>query len=89
MVDLRLLRRPPVAVGLLAVCAQMVAYGGFLFTITLHLQQQLGHSPLQAGLTLGPYAIAFACSSLAAPCLPSRRFFPPNVVEPNGSTDEP
>lgn len=64
LVDLGLFRRPVVAVGLLSVCAQMVAYGGFLFAITLHLQQQLGYSPLRAGLVFGPYAIGFGAASL-------------------------
>lgn len=70
LIDLGLLRRAPVALGLTAVAAQMVAYGGFLFALTLHLQGGLGESPLRSGLTFGPYALGFAVTSLAAPMLP-------------------
>src|SRR5919201_5460742 len=70
LIDLGLLRRAPVALGLMSVAAQMVAHGGFLFALTLHLQGGLGESPLQSGLTFGPYALGFAVTSLAAPMLP-------------------
>jgi EmrB/QacA subfamily drug resistance transporter len=72
LIDLRLLRHAPVSLGLTAVAAQMVAYGGFLFALTLHLQGGLGESPLRSGLTFGPYALGFAVTSLAAPMLPPR-----------------
>jgi MFS family permease len=72
LIDLRLLRRAPVALGLTSVAAQMVAYGGFLFALTLHLQGGLGESPLRSGLTFGPYALGFAVTSLAAPMLPAK-----------------
>jgi MFS family permease len=49
--------------------AVMIAYGGFLFTLTLHLQQGLGDSPLRAGLTFAPYALGFAIMSLTVPAL--------------------
>jgi hypothetical protein len=61
-----------VSLGLTSVAAQMVAYGGFLFALTLHLQGGLGESPLRSGLTFGPYALGFAVTSLAAPMLPPR-----------------
>jgi EmrB/QacA subfamily drug resistance transporter len=72
LIDLCLLRHAPVSLGLTAVAAQMVAYGGFLFALTLHLQGGLGESPLRSGLTFGPYALGFAVTSLAAPMLPPR-----------------
>jgi MFS family permease len=72
VVDLGLLRRGPFPIGMLATTAMMVAYGGFLFALTLHLQQQLGDSPLRSGLTFAPYAIGFAITSLAVPGLPAR-----------------
>jgi EmrB/QacA subfamily drug resistance transporter len=72
LIDLRLLKLAPVSLGLTSVAAQMVAYGGFLFALTLHLQGGLGESPLQSGLTFGPYALGFAVTSLAAPMLPPR-----------------
>lgn len=37
----------------------MAAYGGFLFTLSLHLQAGLGDSALWAGLTFAPSAAAF------------------------------
>jgi MFS family permease len=69
LVDLRMLRRGPFPVGMLATVAMMVAYGGFLLTFTLHLQQGLGDSPLRAGLTFAPYALGFAVMSLVVPML--------------------
>lgn len=69
LIDLGLLRRPPVAVGLLSVCAVMMAYGGFLFSLTLHLQHGLQYTPLRSGLTFGPYAIGFGITSLGVPRL--------------------
>jgi len=72
LIDLRLLRHAPVSLGLTSVAAQMMAYGGFLFALTLHLQGGLGESPLRSGLTFGPYALGFAVTSLAAPMLPPR-----------------
>jgi len=69
LVDLGLLRRAPVAIGLGIVCAQMVAYGGILFTLSLYLQDGLTFSALRAGLTFAPFALAFAATSLTAPRL--------------------
>jgi MFS family permease len=83
VVDLALLRRGPFPVGLLATTAQMVAYGGFLLTLTLHLQQGLGDSPLRAGLTFAPYALGFALMSLVVPSLPpalGRRLAPAGML---------
>jgi MFS family permease len=69
VLDLALLRGGPFPVALLATTAQMVAYGGFLLTFTLHLQEGLGDSPLRSGLTFAPYALGFAVMSLAVPAL--------------------
>jgi MFS family permease len=49
---------------MLSLCAQMLAYGGFLFTLTLLLQQHHHYSPIDSGLTFGPYAAGFAFSSV-------------------------
>jgi hypothetical protein len=68
--DLGLLRRGPVARGTVALTAQMVAYGGFLFSLTLYLQQGQRYSALECGLTFAPYALGFAATSLAMPSLP-------------------
>jgi hypothetical protein len=40
----------------------MAAYAGLLFSLALHLQAGLGHSPLQAGLTFAPAAAAFGAT---------------------------
>ena len=55
--DVRLLAAPRFGLGMASTTAVMVAYGGFLFTLTLHLQQGLGDSPLRSGLTFVPYAL--------------------------------
>jgi MFS family permease len=69
VVDVRLLAAPRFGLGMAGTTAVMIAYGGFLFTLTLHLQQGLGDSPLRAGLTFAPYAVGFALTSLAVPAL--------------------
>lgn len=65
--DVRLLAAPRFGLGMASTTAVMVAYGGFLFVLTLHLQQQLGDSPLRSGLTFAPYALGFAIASLTVP----------------------
>jgi hypothetical protein len=79
VLDLSLLARGAFARGTVALSAQMVAYGGFLFSLTLFLQNRLGYSALECGLVFAPYAIGFALMSLAAPGLPEavlRRLMP-------------
>jgi MFS family permease len=72
VVDFALLGRVRFGLGMASTTAVMIAYGGFLFTFTLHLQQGLGDSPLRAGLTFAPYAVGFALTSLGVPGLPPR-----------------
>jgi MFS family permease len=67
--DVRLLAAPRFGLGMASTTAVMIAYGGFLFTLTLHLQQGLGDSPLRSGLTFAPYAVGFALTSLTVPAL--------------------
>jgi MFS family permease len=62
--DLELLRLPGVVFGVLAVLLVMACYAGFLLSLTLHLQDTLGFTPLQAGLTFAAYAGGFAAASL-------------------------
>lgn len=69
VIDLALFHNSSLVLGLLAVCAVMIAYGGFLFTLTLYLQRALGHTPLRSGLTFGPFAVGFAVTSLGVPRL--------------------
>ncbi|HET6509804.1 MAG TPA: MFS transporter [Baekduia sp.] len=67
--DVRLLAAPRFGLGMASTTAVMIAYGGFLFVLTLHLQEGLGDSPLRSGLTFAPYALGFAVTSLTVPAL--------------------
>ena len=66
------LRIPGVATGLLALSAGIIAYGGSLFAIGLHLQSGLGDSALRAGLTFAPTGVAFGLCSFYWRRLPDR-----------------
>jgi hypothetical protein len=50
--------------GIAALFAVMAVFGGFFFTLALHLQGGLGDSALRAGLTFVPAGLAFALVSL-------------------------
>jgi MFS family permease len=83
VVDFGLLARARFGLGMASTTAVMIAYGGFLFTFTLHLQEGLADSPLRAGLTFAPYAIGFALTSLGVPALSpalGRRLAPAGLV---------
>lgn len=69
---LAVLRPAVVRAGLLACCVVMGCYAAFLFTLTLHLQDGLGFSPLHAGAVFVPYAAGFAACSLTVARLPVR-----------------
>jgi Major Facilitator Superfamily len=60
----RVLRLPGVALGIAALFAVLAVFGGFFFTMALHLQGGLGESALRAGLTFAPAGLAFALVSL-------------------------
>ncbi|MEU1361672.1 MFS transporter [Micromonospora zamorensis] len=72
LLDVAVLARAGVPAGLLAGCLVMGCYAGFLFTLTLRLQDGLGFSALAAGLAFLPYAGGFALCGLAVPLLPGR-----------------
>ena len=59
-----MLRLPGVALGIAALFAVLAVFGGFFFTLALHLQGGLGESALRAGLTFAPAGLAFALVSL-------------------------
>jgi MFS family permease len=59
LLSLAVFRAPGLLSGLAALTLLMGAYGGFLFSLALHLQAGLGDSAMRAGLTLGPCAVAF------------------------------
>jgi MFS family permease len=60
----RVLRLPGAATGIAALFAVLAVFGGFFFTLALHLQGGLGESALRAGLTFAPAGLAFALVSL-------------------------
>lgn len=64
VLDLAALKPKEVRLGMVACCIVMGCYTAFLLTLTLHLQSQLGYTPLRAGLTFVPYAIGFGALSL-------------------------
>jgi hypothetical protein len=64
------LRAPTMITSALAIFTAMATYGGFLFSLALHLQSGLGDSPLRAGLTFVPAALGFATGSLTWQRLP-------------------
>ena len=68
LLDLTVL--PQVARGLITVAGVMGSYGALLFSLTLHLQDDLGYTPLEAGLAFAPYAAGFAAISLTWRRLP-------------------
>lgn len=68
LLDLTVL--PQIRKGLITVVGVMGAYGALLFSLTLHLQDDLGYTPLQAGLAFAPYAAGFATISLTWRKLP-------------------
>jgi hypothetical protein len=66
------LRAPGLVSGLIALSLMMTAYGGFLFSLALHLQAGLGDSALRAGLTFAPAAVAFGVCSFYWRAMPDR-----------------
>jgi MFS family permease len=68
----RLFRAPGMLPALGALTLMMSPYGGYLFTVALHLQNGLGFSPLRAGLTFVPMGVCFAIASLNWRRLPAR-----------------
>ncbi|HEY2674523.1 MAG TPA: MFS transporter [Rugosimonospora sp.] len=79
LIPARVMRSPGMVVAMVTIFALMASYGGFLFTLALHLQSGLGFSPLRAGLTFVPGAVFFAIASLnwrRAPAHLYRRMVP-------------
>ncbi|MEV8636805.1 MFS transporter [Streptosporangium sp. NPDC051023] len=72
LVPSRVLKARGVIPSVLAVFGMMTVYGGFLFSFAQYLQGTLGDSPLQAGLTFIPSAVAFAAASLNWRRVPER-----------------
>jgi len=72
LLKLDVLGSPGIVSGLGATVITMIAYGGFLFTLSLHLQSGLGDSALRAGLTFAPAAAAFGLCGFYWRKLPER-----------------
>ncbi len=73
LLELRFFRSAPFTGANVIAVASFVVLAGFLFTITLYLQQVRGDSPLRTGLTLLPATIAMAAAAPVAGQLTGRR----------------
>jgi MFS family permease len=63
LIDLRFFRSLPFSGAALTAITGMCAFAGFLFLITLYLQEVRGYSALVAGAFLVPMALVMACSA--------------------------
>lgn len=72
LLDVAVLASPGISAGLATLSAGMMAFGGFMFTFALFLQQGLGDSALRAGLTFAPAAVAFGLLGMTWRALPQR-----------------
>lgn len=72
LLNFEVLRARGLQPGLAALAFIGVAYGGFLFTFTLHLEVGLGYSALRTGLTWLPMAAAFGLTGYYWRRLPQR-----------------
>lgn len=59
LINLAVIRRPPVALGLYTQATVTATYYALLFTMAQYLQQGLGYSAVISGLTLVPWVVAF------------------------------
>jgi len=73
LVDLRFFRSLPFSGAALTAVTGLVAFAGFLFLITLYLQDVRGYRPLVAGLFLLPMAAVMAASAPLAGRMIARR----------------
>lgn len=72
LLNLAVLRAPGMVSGLGTLICMQVAYGGFMFTLALHLQEGLADSALRAGLTFAPVAGVFGLVGFYWRALPAR-----------------
>ena len=73
LLDLRFFRSRPFSGAALTAVTGLCAFAGFLFLITLYLQDVRGYRPLTAGLFLLPMALVMACSAPLAGRVIARR----------------
>jgi len=72
LVSARVLRAPGLSAGAASLFFALLNYGGYLFSMALHLQSGLGESPAKAGLVFAPVALGFAATGLTWRRLPAR-----------------
>ncbi|HET6740382.1 MAG TPA: MFS transporter, partial [Kribbella sp.] len=72
LVNLDVLRSRGLAAGLTTLTCTLVALGGFMFSVTLHLQNGLGESALRSGVTWLPFATMFGLVGYFWRSLPQR-----------------
>jgi hypothetical protein len=73
LLELRFFRSPPFTGASVIAVLSFVVLAGFLFVITLYLQQARGDSPLRAGLALLPATAVMAVAAPVAGNLTGRR----------------
>jgi EmrB/QacA subfamily drug resistance transporter len=73
LMDIRLFRNRPFAVGIAALFAMCTALFSFFVLLTFLLQAGLGCSPLVAALVFLPLALAYVASAFVAGRVPPRR----------------
>jgi EmrB/QacA subfamily drug resistance transporter len=87
LVDLRFFRSLPFSGAALMAITGMGAFAGFLFLITLYLQDTRGYRPLEAGLFLVPMALVMACCApLAGRVIAARGARLPLLIAGTGLT---
>jgi MFS transporter, DHA2 family, multidrug resistance protein len=72
LLNLRLLRRGPVAAALAALLLTGAALAGTGLQVTQYLQSVLGHSPLAAAVLFTPMGLGIAAGTMTAPALARR-----------------
>jgi MFS family permease len=70
VIDFSIMRERSVVGGLSCIFLATTAYGGFLFTLGLYLQDSHGFDALRSGLAFAPFAAGFAAASLGFSRLP-------------------
>ncbi|MHA6624306.1 MFS transporter [Pseudonocardia sichuanensis] len=79
LLDLGLFRTPAFSAALAILLIGLVGVGGAMFLVTQHLQLVEQLTPLQAGLWMGPPALAMFVAAIGAPLL-ARRIRPGSIV---------
>jgi MFS family permease len=72
LINLPLLARPSISLGLLTLSTATATYHALLFTLANFLQHGLGRSPLSSGLILVPWVAAFGIAGQVVRRLPAR-----------------